>query len=135
MVSHPLARESAHYGPVRCIAAAAGRVWTCGGSSAFATFKEWTQSGIHVEQHSMRSMGERRPSEAPACAHTTPQHLPLLPAASPLCLVCRASRLRLPCVPRALALRSGRKVGRGAGCAASHGLTPPPPPLTTPPAR
>jgi hypothetical protein len=59
MVAHPLARESAHYGPIRCIVAAAGRVWTSGGSSAFATFKEWTQTGIHVEQHSMRSMGER----------------------------------------------------------------------------
>jgi hypothetical protein len=60
MTWHPLAKESAHYGPVRTIAAAAGRVWTCGGSSAFAVLKEWTPDGILVDTHSMRSMGERR---------------------------------------------------------------------------
>jgi hypothetical protein len=58
MVSHELARDPAHYGPVRCIMAAGRRVWTCGGSSAFATFREWTQAGFHIAAHSMRSMGE-----------------------------------------------------------------------------
>lgn len=58
MYTHALWREAAHYGPVRCIAAACGRVWTCGGSSAFAVFKEWTQSGIRVKAHKVRDTGE-----------------------------------------------------------------------------
>ncbi|KAI7842069.1 hypothetical protein COHA_004266 [Chlorella ohadii] len=57
MVTHPLAREPAHYGPVRSMAAAMGRVWTCGGSSAFASFKEWTQQGVLLGSQSMRLTG------------------------------------------------------------------------------
>ncbi|PSC73896.1 Serine threonine-kinase CTR1 isoform A [Micractinium conductrix] len=57
MFRHPLARESAHYGPVRSLAAAEGRVWTCGGSSAFASFKEWSQDGVLMSSTNMQSMG------------------------------------------------------------------------------
>ncbi|KAL4422385.1 hypothetical protein ABPG75_008582 [Micractinium tetrahymenae] len=57
LVAHPLLGEQAHYGPVRSIAAAEGRVWTCGGSSAFARFKEWTQSGWQVSNADMRNTG------------------------------------------------------------------------------
>lgn len=111
MATHPLAREPAHYGPVRSMAAAVscllhrllralscctvwwtsavwpaarralqraggsvrhraarpprtcplplqvGRVWTCGGSSAFASFKEWTQAGVLLGSQSMRTTG------------------------------------------------------------------------------
>jgi hypothetical protein len=67
MVSTPLARENAHYGPVRCICAAEGRVYTCGGTSAFASFKEWLQSGILLKSQSMRSMGELKRCWMPAC--------------------------------------------------------------------
>ncbi|PRW45448.1 serine threonine- kinase drkA isoform A [Chlorella sorokiniana] len=57
MLVHPDAREPAHYGPVRSIAAAMGRVWTSGGSSAFASFKEWTQQGVLLGSQSMRLTG------------------------------------------------------------------------------
>ena len=58
MVSSPLARELAHHGPVGCIAAAAGRVWTCGGTGAYATFREWTQAGVLLSTCKLRSKGE-----------------------------------------------------------------------------
>lgn len=54
---HPLLQEAAHYGPVRSIAAAEQRVWTCGGSSAFARFKEWTQFGWPLSNADMRNTG------------------------------------------------------------------------------
>jgi len=57
MIVHPLAREPAHYGSVCSLAAGAGRVFTCGGSSAFATFKEWRQDGLLLNSSSMRDMG------------------------------------------------------------------------------
>ena len=57
MVRSPLARELAHYGPVRCMTAAAGRVWTCGGSSAFAVFREWTQEGHFLHESDMKRTG------------------------------------------------------------------------------
>lgn len=36
---------NAHLGPVVCVGAAAGRVFTAGGSSAFACFKQWSRVG------------------------------------------------------------------------------------------
>ena len=43
------------YGP---FCAQMGRVWTCGGSSAFASFKEWTQQGVLLGSQSMRLTGK-----------------------------------------------------------------------------
>lgn len=36
-----------------------GRVWTCGGSPAFAFFSEWTQQGVLLGSQFSRLTGKR----------------------------------------------------------------------------
>ena len=57
MVDNPHAREPTHLGPVTALAAAVGRVWTSGGSSAFVCLREWTQRGEFIASTDLKSMG------------------------------------------------------------------------------
>lgn len=57
MVVNKLAREKAHEGPVYSIAAAGGRVWTCGGSAAFVCLREWSQRGEFMQKCNLKSVG------------------------------------------------------------------------------
>jgi serine/threonine protein kinase len=57
MVSDPRAREPAHEGPVTALAAAAGRVWTSGGSAAFVCLREWRQRGDLVNKLDLKGIG------------------------------------------------------------------------------
>ncbi|KAK2077996.1 hypothetical protein QBZ16_003864 [Prototheca wickerhamii] len=57
MVDSELLREQAHYGAVTALAAAVGRVWTAGGSSAFVCLREWSQRGELLASNDLRSMG------------------------------------------------------------------------------
>ncbi len=51
-------KEPAHYGTVTSVAAAVGRVWTAGGSSAFVCLREWSQRGEFLASTDLRSVGE-----------------------------------------------------------------------------
>lgn len=51
------AKEKAHEGPVAAILAAAGRVWTTGGSSAFVCLREWTQRGEFINRTDLKQLG------------------------------------------------------------------------------
>ncbi|KFM25179.1 putative serine/threonine-protein kinase drkA [Auxenochlorella protothecoides] len=75
MVNSELLREQAHYGPVSALAAAVGRVWTAGGSSAFVCLREWSQRGELLASNDLRSMGTVN-----AMAITSPLVRVLLPA-------------------------------------------------------
>ena len=57
MVINLRAKEKAHNGPVTAILAAAGRVWTSGGSPAFVCFKEWTQRGEFMNKRDLKVTG------------------------------------------------------------------------------
>lgn len=57
MVIRPQAREKAHEGPVSAITATAGRVWTCGGQTAFVCLREWTQRGEFMAKHDLKAVG------------------------------------------------------------------------------
>lgn len=57
MVINLRAKEKAHNGPVTAILAAAGRVWTSGGSPAFVCFKEWTQRGEFMNKRDLKLTG------------------------------------------------------------------------------
>lgn len=51
------AKEKAHEGPVTALAAAAGRLWSAGGSSAFVCLREWTQRGEFVARTDLKQLG------------------------------------------------------------------------------
>ena len=57
MVINLRAKEKAHNGPVTAILAAAGRVWTSGGSPAFVCLKEWTQRGEFMNKRDLKVTG------------------------------------------------------------------------------
>lgn len=57
MVVNHRAKEKAHNGPVFSILAAAGRVWTAGGTPAFLCFKEWTQRGEFMIKKDLKVTG------------------------------------------------------------------------------
>ncbi len=57
MVVNHRAKEKAHNGPVFSILAAAGRVWTAGGTPAFLCFKEWTQRGEFMLKKDLKVTG------------------------------------------------------------------------------
>ena len=57
MVVNLRAKEKAHNGPVTAILAAAGRVWTSGGSPAFVCLKEWTQRGEFMNKRDLKVTG------------------------------------------------------------------------------
>ena len=57
MVKSLRAKEKAHEGAVTSLAAAAGRVWTAGGSAAFLCLREWTQRGEFLKKHDLKSIG------------------------------------------------------------------------------
>ena len=57
MVVNHRAKEKAHNGPVFSILAAAGRVWTAGGTPAFLCFKEWTQRGEFIIKKDLKVTG------------------------------------------------------------------------------
>jgi hypothetical protein len=52
------AKEKAHEGPVTALAAAAGRLWSAGGSSAFVCLREWTQRGEFVSRADLKQLGK-----------------------------------------------------------------------------
>jgi len=58
MVRNLRAKEKAHEGPVTSLAAALGRVWTAGGSTAFVCLREWTQRGEFLKKYDLKSIGE-----------------------------------------------------------------------------
>jgi hypothetical protein len=58
MVLNPKAREKAHEGKVTALAAAAGRVWTSGGATAFVCLREWTQRGELMAKHDLQAIGK-----------------------------------------------------------------------------
>lgn len=58
MVKSLRAKEKAHEGPISSMVAAAGRVWTAGGSSAFVCLREWTQRGEFLRKTDLKSVGE-----------------------------------------------------------------------------
>ena len=57
MVDNPLAKEKAHEGVVTGIVAAAGHVWTCGGSAAFVCLREWKQRGEFQRRELLKQTG------------------------------------------------------------------------------
>lgn len=57
MVVNHRAKEKAHNGPVFSVLAAAGRVWTAGGTPAFLCFKEWTQRGEFMIKKDLKVTG------------------------------------------------------------------------------
>lgn len=57
MAMNALAKEKAHEGAVSAIVAAAGKVWTSGGSAAFICMREWKQNGAFVIKHLLKQTG------------------------------------------------------------------------------
>lgn len=51
------AKERAHSGPITAICAAAGRVWTSGGTPAFLCLREWTQRGEFMSKKDLKVTG------------------------------------------------------------------------------
>ena len=57
MVVNHRAKEKAHNGPISSICAAAGRVWTSGGTPAFLCMREWTQRGEFMSKKDLKMTG------------------------------------------------------------------------------